>query len=1356
MLAQAVNTTAPEGSHQHHVASHRQSYIAHATMPDASTEDKVCPGCQLSVMNENGGVVISFGSSFFHVDCFKCAKCHNTVTADTNLLLLSDGQPVCSNCSYSCSVCHLPILDEAIMTGDDSYHAHCFKCKSCGNRIDELMFAKTHNGIYCMNCHNQRVARSRRHAAKQKELKEREAREREQRERAASASAAGSASSREQLVREHSTPISSPRPSTAQSPPMSREPSALARRPSLDTVGRSHSGQSTHASPSSTPNPMVSPIYERFMRSSPSRPSSPQVIVGPTEQAHDPSSASPAHNGLEDHLSPPGSAQEVARKPSHDRGVRELYKKHDPAGSQTNLSLPSAKGRSSKRNSINPGMAFDIDTAASELGYATPSTGSGRGSPAPMNTLSPQTPASGLSASSPITRLRAESSPKPSTSTGADFPARPALTANHTMDRVPQALSPAGPRVRPQRSFDTRDNGREPRHAPSLSIDVEKSRGGPTSGRTSPGHKVASPNHRADVPHGVESGTDTDAENDSDHPPEPPAKSPKEPISADRTPRPEKIAAPGSAAREGSPEPGSSDESVDQVRTSTFIAPALPPIRISLGAGDFGELLKSYNHTRSGSLAKAGPLSAVDEASPNTELVADRERERERGPSPDTPASNASWRSDMTPTTSSQTHATSLEAEPRFQDDASMTTIGATSSTAHSSSNGHAPNKAEPFPSIADLSVDQQRSRSDSSASAMMGDATPITVTAPGSTVARPLKVDTSDLVMRRLREALAEAGKRGAMHVNLDQEFVQTILMVLEQRRVEHAELKGKIDHIKRASQQYVDGLTVAQGEYEAELQARRDAEAEVTRLRVLLNGQAARITAMSNDARKGELHKQLSRELSENLTVLERNLSRLRVERDVVIAEVEELETSKGSSNSMPSEPSSGANLKRSLTMRLDTLKQQYQRELVPLTDERGALLREIAELKAARDIFLEETTMLNARNEELAALNAIYSRRQEQAPESMRTDSSGSQNNQADTSLGSGDFVKIQHPSAAVVQQAQLQAQQQMQQAQYQAQQQAQALAAQVQRDNAATASGEQGTLKKRGWLAGVRRDAGPGTGAPDAARLTKFKHSFQQISVLRVTRCDHCGDKLWGSQVRCTGCNLSVHHRCQAAVQSACTPQATPRKDAAQVPLQPSMFGRELIEQVRADSRGGDRMVPVIVEKCIEAVEHHAMEYEGIYRKTGGSAQNKKITALFERQDYESFDLNDEEQFNDICSVTSVLKTYFRSLPNPLMTFVLHDEFMNTSMIKDPNHKAAKYADLVKQLPTEHYYTLRMLIHHLHRIHEHNSVNLMTARNLGVVFGPTLMRSRNPGAEFSDMAGKALTVEFLVENAPDVFP
>lgn len=52
------------------------------------------------------------------------------------------------------------------MTGDDSYHAACFRCRSCRNRIDELVFAKTSQGFYCMKCHNARVARSREHVAK--------------------------------------------------------------------------------------------------------------------------------------------------------------------------------------------------------------------------------------------------------------------------------------------------------------------------------------------------------------------------------------------------------------------------------------------------------------------------------------------------------------------------------------------------------------------------------------------------------------------------------------------------------------------------------------------------------------------------------------------------------------------------------------------------------------------------------------------------------------------------------------------------------------------------------------------------------------------------------------------------------------------------------------------------------------------------------------------------------------------------------------------------------------------------------------------------------------------------------------
>ena len=70
-----------------------------------------------------------------------------------------------------------------------------------------------------------------------------------------------------------------------------------------------------------------------------------------------------------------------------------------------------------------------------------------------------------------------------------------------------------------------------------------------------------------------------------------------------------------------------------------------------------------------------------------------------------------------------------------------------------------------------------------------------------------------------------------------------------------------------------------------------RRDAEAEVTRLRVLLSGQAARLTTLSGDNRRQQLRQQLSKDLNDNLSGLEHDLSRLKVERDVTLAEVEEL---------------------------------------------------------------------------------------------------------------------------------------------------------------------------------------------------------------------------------------------------------------------------------------------------------------------------------------------------------------------------------------------------------------------------------------------------------------------------------
>jgi hypothetical protein len=335
-----------------------------------------------------------------------------------------------------------------------------------------------------------------------------------------------------------------------------------------------------------------------------------------------------------------------------------------------------------------------------------------------------------------------------------------------------------------------------------------------------------------------------------------------------------------------------------------------------------------------------------------------------------------------------------------------------------------------------------------------------------------------------------------------------------------------------QRTSRQYIQGLTVAQTEYDRELKARRDAEAEVTRLRVLLSGQVARLTALSGDAKREELRQQLSIELNDNLSGLEYDLSKLKVERDMALAEFEELSATKrwvyspsmntilisfSSTATTSTEPPS--NLGRSLTKRLDTLKNQYKHELVPLTRTRETLTREIAELKAVRDVFLEETTVLNARNEELAQLSAVYSRRVESVPDGAthipdtlrpsvdRTRTQAHQTQQPQQSIGLPPSVSSSTSGASTIYEDP----------------NADPRYHRVQRADAEMHTPSKGKFMK--WPGSRTKEAFAQQTLSE--RKIHQEHNFQQLSILRFTRCDHCGDKMWGSQLRCTGEHLSSH-------------------------------------------------------------------------------------------------------------------------------------------------------------------------------------------------------------------------------------
>jgi Rho-type GTPase-activating protein 1/2 len=224
----------------------------------------------------------------------------------------------------------------------------------------------------------------------------------------------------------------------------------------------------------------------------------------------------------------------------------------------------------------------------------------------------------------------------------------------------------------------------------------------------------------------------------------------------------------------------------------------------------------------------------------------------------------------------------------------------------------------------------------------------------------------------------------------------------------------------------------------------------------------------------------------------------------------------------------------LSRSLTVRLNNLRTQYQNELAPLTEQLEALTREITELKAMRDLFLEETTVLNARNEELAKLSAQYARRMDVMAAAVghhnhnhKPDASVSVSKKSvslDKSRPSQQSLSHPYPPQPS-QQLMLSA---SRTSSYSDETVDSSKYVKIQKHETPefpTPSSKRNFMK---WPGSKAKEvvsppaaAAAAVGAGDGGKgKGGFEHVFQQVSLLRFTRCDHCGEKMWGSQVRCT--------------------------------------------------------------------------------------------------------------------------------------------------------------------------------------------------------------------------------------------
>lgn len=166
------------------------------------------------------------------------------------------------------------------------------------------------------------------------------------------------------------------------------------------------------------------------------------------------------------------------------------------------------------------------------------------------------------------------------------------------------------------------------------------------------------------------------------------------------------------------------------------------------------------------------------------------------------------------------------------------------------------------------------------------------------------------------------------------------------------------------------------------------------------------------------------------------------------------------------------------------------------------------------------------------------------------------------------------------------------------------------------------------------------------------------------------------------------------------------------------------------------------VPKFVKLCIEHVEEHGLDVDGIYRVSGNLAVIQKLRFAVNHD--EKLDLNDSK-WEDIHVVTGALKMFFRELPEPLFTFSHFNDFVN-AIKQDPRQRVTAVKDLIRQLPKPNQDTMQTLFRHLKRVIENGEKNRMTYQSIAIVFGPTLLK---PERETGNIAVHTVYQNQIVE-------
>ncbi|KFO78108.1 Rho GTPase-activating protein 29, partial [Cuculus canorus] len=283
----------------------------------------------------------------------------------------------------------------------------------------------------------------------------------------------------------------------------------------------------------------------------------------------------------------------------------------------------------------------------------------------------------------------------------------------------------------------------------------------------------------------------------------------------------------------------------------------------------------------------------------------------------------------------------------------------------------------------------------------------------------------------------------------------------------------------------------------------------------------------------------------------------------------------------------------------------------------------------------------------------------------------------------------------------------------------------------------------------------------------ANMSKAAQTHKLRKLRAPSKCRECDSLVVFHGAECEECSLACHKKCLETLAIQCGH----KKLHGRLHL----FGVEFAQAAKNVPDG----IPFIIKKCTSEIESRALNVKGIYRVNGAKSRVEKLCQAFENG-------KDLVELSELYAhdISNVLKLYLRQLPEPLILFRLYNEFIGLakesqnvneeldtkqaspkskkrqSICIELNRIIIKIKDLLKQLPVPNYNTLQFLIGHLHRVTEQSDENKMSASNLGIIFGPTLIRPRQTDATVSlsslvDYPYQARVVELLITYYEKIF-